>query len=372
VYVPSIGRDKEIVVTTVAERPQTTDLPPQNVSFVWLEITGKCQLQCTHCYAESGPTGTHGSMTTDDWKRVIEEISDLGVNMVQFIGGEPTQHPDLVALTRHALSFGLQVEIYSNLVNVTDDLWKLFRTRGVCLATSYYSDDPEQHARITQAANSHRLTTANIANVVRQGIPLRVGIVGVDDNQRVNEAEKLLKKLGVTDIGYDGLRQVGRGIRDQNASIDQLCGNCAKSVLAISPTGDVWPCVFSRWLPVGNVRVQSLSEVLASAAIAETRRTLQTAFESRIEGKELCKPRICRPADLCKPDRQCDPDCTPHEPSPNPRGACDPVPTCEPTSICQPEDGDEPDCRPNNGYTTSSKQLLTDVSTPPEANCHPE
>ncbi|MBA2309466.1 MAG: hypothetical protein H0W01_09270 [Pseudonocardiales bacterium] len=30
--------------------------------FLWLEITGKCQLACEHCYADSsGPTRTHGS-----------------------------------------------------------------------------------------------------------------------------------------------------------------------------------------------------------------------------------------------------------------------------------------------------------------------
>ena len=35
--------------------------------FVWLEVTGSCQLVCGHCYADSGPDGTHGQMSTDDW-----------------------------------------------------------------------------------------------------------------------------------------------------------------------------------------------------------------------------------------------------------------------------------------------------------------
>lgn len=60
-----------------------------DLSFVWLEVTGKCQLQCTHCYAESGPSGTHGKMGTADWIRVIDEAADLDVTAVQFIGGEP-------------------------------------------------------------------------------------------------------------------------------------------------------------------------------------------------------------------------------------------------------------------------------------------
>ena len=55
--------------------------------FVWLEITGRCQLQCKHCYAGSGPAGTHGRMTTGDWRRVIDEAAELGVRWVQFIGG---------------------------------------------------------------------------------------------------------------------------------------------------------------------------------------------------------------------------------------------------------------------------------------------
>ena len=26
-----------------------------DLSFLWLEITGNCNLSCSHCYAESGP-----------------------------------------------------------------------------------------------------------------------------------------------------------------------------------------------------------------------------------------------------------------------------------------------------------------------------
>jgi MoaA/NifB/PqqE/SkfB family radical SAM enzyme len=90
-----------------------------DVSFLWLEITGKCQLHCTHCYADSGPAVTHGAMTEDDWSRVIDEARTLGVTMVQFIGGEPILHPNLSRLVQHALGRELTVEVFSNLVRVT-------------------------------------------------------------------------------------------------------------------------------------------------------------------------------------------------------------------------------------------------------------
>ncbi|MEA2618560.1 MAG: hypothetical protein QOE72_4343 [Chloroflexota bacterium] len=78
----------------------------ERLRFLWLEITGRCQLRCRHCYSESGPDRGHGSMRTGDWRRVLDEAADLGVSDVQFIGGEPTLHPDLPELIRHALGGG--------------------------------------------------------------------------------------------------------------------------------------------------------------------------------------------------------------------------------------------------------------------------
>src|SRR6266567_7768494 len=119
--------------------------------FLWLEVTGRCQLRCRHCYADSGPYGGHGSMTAADWLRVLDEAVGLGVRNVQFIGGEPTLHPDLPQLVRHALGRGLGVEVYSNLARpLSEKLWALFEMPGVSLATSYYSPDAHTHEAITR------------------------------------------------------------------------------------------------------------------------------------------------------------------------------------------------------------------------------
>ncbi len=77
-------------MTTLSRKP--AEVRP-GLSFLWLEITGRCGLSCSHCYARSGPSGSHGTMTADDWRSVISQAAGLGVSMVQFIGGEPTLHP---------------------------------------------------------------------------------------------------------------------------------------------------------------------------------------------------------------------------------------------------------------------------------------
>ena len=90
--------DYGITATSAApDEPEAAAMA--GLSFLWLEITGKCNLTCTHCYADSGPAGTlQGAMTLEDWTGVIHQASALGCRQLQFIGGEPTLHPDLPAL----------------------------------------------------------------------------------------------------------------------------------------------------------------------------------------------------------------------------------------------------------------------------------
>jgi len=293
------------------------------LSFVWLEITGKCQLACDHCYAESGQHGTNGQMTVDDWSNVIDQSARLGTRMVQFIGGEPTLHRGLPDLVGCALGQGLEVEVFSNLVHVTPRLWEVFERPGVRLATSYYADDAEQHESITKGRGSYARTKADIVEALRRSIPLRVGAIDVQDGQRVNQARAELVSLGVAgEVRVDHLRQVGRGVRDQQPSLAQLCGNCGHDKVAVAADGSVWPCVFSRWLPVGNVRSDALADILAGPTMSATTATLDQHFTSRQVDMEK-KP--CDPA--CGPN--CGPACTPSC-WPTGAGPCGPKGGCQP------------------------------------------
>ncbi|MDS1271796.1 radical SAM protein [Lipingzhangella sp. LS1_29] len=280
-----------------------------------MEITGKCQLECSHCYASSGPDGTHGTMNSNDWRRVIDQAAACGAGMVQFIGGEPTLHPDLEPLVTHALSCGLEVEVFSNLVHVPPQLWEVFDRPGVRLATSWYSDDPQEHAAVT-GRPTHARTRANIAEAKRREIPLRVGVIGVLGAQRSDQARQELTTLGVDEVRYDDLRGVGRGAPDTSPpDTSVLCGRYAHGNLAIAPDGTVWPCVFTRWLSVGNVREQSLDAILGSDRMATVVGQLREEFTHRA----VCVPKMCDP--------QCGPSCSP---------ACEPKGDCIPAGTCAP------------------------------------
>lgn len=272
---------------------------PASVSFLWLELTGRCGLTCAHCYAGSSPSGSHGVMTGADWQSVITQAADLGVSMVQFIGGEPTLHPQFADLLSFAVDAGLAVEVYTNLTHVKSCWWDLFACPRVSLATSYYSDVAAEHDAITGRPGSHARTLANIRQAVARQIPLRAGIITVRDGQRAAQAQAELEALGVTEVGTDRLRHLGRAAAPGQPDVSQLCGNCGHGIAAILPSGDVCPCVMARWLTAGNVRQTPLADILAGPVLAAAVATIAAARPGR-----GCQPGFCRPdndGDICPP-----------------------------------------------------------------------
>ncbi|MFD7506253.1 radical SAM protein [Streptomyces sp. NPDC059850] len=277
---------KDTIVTTIVAATSATD-----TKFLWLDLTRKCQLSCTPCFNASGPDGTHGTMTRENWLRVLAQAAACGVRRVQLIGGEPTLHPDSLAVAERALSLGLRVEVYSNLVHVADDWWALLQREGASLATSYYSDQADEHNAVT-GHPSHARTLANIKKALGLGVPLRVGIVTTTATQRVPEAQRELEVLGVKRISIDHVRPFGRGAHGQAPDISGLCGRCGSGRAAVGPDGSVSPCVFSAgWMGVGNVRSTPLATILGSPAMAEVRASIHSAVaKGGDEDEDGCDP----------------------------------------------------------------------------------
>ncbi|MFE2375229.1 radical SAM protein [Streptomyces sp. NPDC059398] len=260
-------------MTTAIRHAKPLSSAVDGIQSVECELTGRCQLECSHCCTLSGPKVSHGTMTRADWENVVEDIAAVGIPPVQFIGGESTLSPALVPLITHALGQDLAVEVYSDLTHVRPALWAALDQDGVRVATSYYSDDPGQHDAITGGRGSHARTLANITEVLRRGIPLRVGLVDLGDGQRVTEAEAQLRSLGVQNIRVDQVRAVGRAASDSATmpNVSELCGRCFHERVAVSPDGDVYGCILSRHLHTGSVRTTRLAEILSGPRWAEAR-----------------------------------------------------------------------------------------------------
>lgn len=258
--------------------------PGPRLARLWLEITAKCQLECTHCYADSGPWGTHGAMTAQDWHRVIDQAHDLGVKTILFIGGEPMLHPHLGELVERALRPGVEVRVLSNLVHVPDTLWEFLGHPNVTVCTSYHSYSAAQHDARTRRRGSHARTTANLRRAAERGV--RVSAMVVREDGRAEAADTAaLEALGVSRHGVDRVRLLGRAAVRASPRLPELCGQCSGSLLTVGPDGVSFPCPMARWLQVGSVRESSLAAVVGSASLREARQEIAHAFDPDVTGR---------------------------------------------------------------------------------------
>jgi uncharacterized Fe-S cluster-containing radical SAM superfamily protein len=318
------------------------------LTFLWLEITAKCNLECVHCYSESTPKqNLLGRMKTEDWLTVLNDAAALGCRHVQFIGGEPTLHPGLKDMIAFAVARRYTfIEVFTNATTIDDGLVASFIKNDVHVATSFYSDQRVVHDSITHHPGSFDRTVSNIERFLASGIPVRVGIIETPVNAgHVDSAKSFLKQLGVSEIRVDIQRHVGRGtqlLKIQNP-LSELCGECSKGKLCVTSSGSIYPCVFSRFADLGDVH-NGVAEVLNCDALTGFRSALEAygakekargknAFHNALQTNSTTMEHteICGPDIICNPDTECRPNCVPGS------SKCMPTMTrCVPDTSCLP------------------------------------
>ena len=87
-------------------------------------------------------------------------------------------------------------------------------------------------------------------------------------------------------MGFDQERSVGRGRTDGAAAepdgerYEQLCGQCWKGKLCVTPSGESFPCVFSHATHLGDAR-QGLATLLQTPRLQIFRERLQELEQAR-------------------------------------------------------------------------------------------
>ncbi len=260
------------------------------LDFMWLELREDCNLRCMHCYCVCSPEPGPGErLNHDEWLRLLEEGWEIGCKAVQFIGGEPFLYGDKIFdLADRARKLGYtHIEVFSNLTFLKNEWLDRIVDLGMRVACSIYSKRSEIHDLITTVPGSFERTMKNVRKLKERDVQPRFALTVMKQNQDyVDETMEFLKEMGNPTPGFDLVRPSGRGndkeifpdklskkqafrtraefmTTDRNTFIRRFNGNgCWQGKLAVSSTGDVNPCIMQRDGDSGNVRKQSLNEIV--------------------------------------------------------------------------------------------------------------
>ena len=80
----------------------TTDRVPVNGS---IELTGKCNFRCAHCYNDIQGRGNE-ELDTTQWKSILDQMTEAGTLFLLITGGEPLLRSDFVEIYKYAVKKG--------------------------------------------------------------------------------------------------------------------------------------------------------------------------------------------------------------------------------------------------------------------------
>ncbi len=131
-----------MTVTAIKELPNV--VIKGELDFIWLELTSLCNMECVHCYAESGPNPeTKNILSPQKYLEIITQAANMNCKKIQFISGEPTIVKHLPDYIVHASNNGFEfIEVFTNAFVLTKKLLTCFVENKVSVATSFYCDIP--------------------------------------------------------------------------------------------------------------------------------------------------------------------------------------------------------------------------------------
>ncbi len=253
------------------------------------ELTHRCNLRCSHCYLHD--YSGYGELTREEWLRVISEFADLGGMWLSFTGGEIFLREDIFELMSHAKKLGFALKLLTN-AQLLDEA-KIVRVSEIWPAEidiSFYAATPAIHDAITLREGSWERTLAAASRLCELGlrVVLKTPIMSCNLHE-IPALQELADNIGAklrldTDIMPKNDSSTGPLSKRLNsaeleelfqlpqmqfrippsgveptASDCDLCG-AARRTFAISPIGDVQPCL-SNPVSMGNVHDQSLADI---------------------------------------------------------------------------------------------------------------
>ena len=82
-------------------------------TFAYITITSLCNSRCNYCGMWENKK--ENEPTTEEWKRIIDDVAKIGAVTLTFSGGEPFLRSDLFELASHAKTQGLVPMVVTNL-----------------------------------------------------------------------------------------------------------------------------------------------------------------------------------------------------------------------------------------------------------------
>lgn len=225
-------------------------------------LTPACNYACKFCFAQN--LGEK-PIPEEQGVHLIERLVNLGMDKINFAGGEPLLHPGLANYCSMAKDFGMTVSITTNGSLLTTDLIDELKEHVDWIAISVDSAIEETETKLGRGKGNHVRNARGIAPLVREaGIKLKINttVTSLNWNEDMHqfieevrpdrwkvlqmlhirgENDEYAKELSVTEQEFDYFVQNHSDVRLSGGikPVFESCDAIESSYFMVTPSGNV-------------------------------------------------------------------------------------------------------------------------------------
>lgn len=178
-------------------------LKNMDIRNIWLVINYVCNNKCIWCYEEGQIAKTMSKKLSFE---IINFLSELEINSLNLIGGEPTLHPNISEIINYSKNKGISPSLVTNGRKLSDKsfLENLVNSGMKSVGISIEGFNQETHDSITKVKGSYQETIKGIENCVEMGVhTITTTTICKENIDYLENIIDVLSEIGIKDIGFN-------------------------------------------------------------------------------------------------------------------------------------------------------------------------
>ena len=178
---------------------------------VW-NVTRRCNLACSHCYAAEDSARGGAELDTAQAKRVIDDLAAWQVPVLLFSGGEPFLRPDIRDLAAYAKANGLRVTFSTNGTLIDEAAADWLAALGTGYVGISVDGTEAMHDAFRRTKGAYAESLKAIRRLVARGVKVGLRVTMTRRNvAAIPDLFDLMRAEGVPRICFYHLVYAGRG-----------------------------------------------------------------------------------------------------------------------------------------------------------------
>ncbi|KLO24416.1 radical SAM protein [Marinitoga sp. 1197] len=178
-----------------------------------IELTNKCNIKCLHCYGDFN-SSLNNFISLNDAKKILYELKNLGVNIIELTGGEITTYPFLKKIITYALELEFkQIGLLTNGIYISEEIMNtiILNKSKIFIQIDLHSLNDEYLKWFTKTSNSLNEIKNNIYILAKNKVNMRVATIVTPKNlDEIEEIADWVYNLGIKSFGISPVIELGR------------------------------------------------------------------------------------------------------------------------------------------------------------------